>query len=61
MALDFKDFFMGFSSKGKEIELRGKGNPIISLNNMKTILKKGHHGVITQLCSLDVQTSIAST
>jgi hypothetical protein len=27
---------------------------------MKKLLKKGHHGVITQLCSLDVQTSISS-
>ena len=28
---------------------------------MKTLLKKGHHGVIAQLFSLDVQTSIASS
>jgi hypothetical protein len=28
---------------------------------MTKLLKKGHHGVIAQLCSLDVQTSISST
>ena len=26
---------------------------------MKKLLKKGHQGVVTQLCSLDVQTSIS--
>jgi hypothetical protein len=28
---------------------------------MKKLLKKGHHGVISQLCSLYVQTSISPT
>jgi hypothetical protein len=63
MALNFHDIFMRFSSKGKEIELRGiQGKPskVISSNNMTKLLKKGHNGVIAQLCSLDVQTSITS-
>jgi hypothetical protein len=30
---------------------------VISSNGMKKLLKKGHQGVISQLCSLDVQTS----
>jgi hypothetical protein len=33
---------------------------LISSNSMTKLLKKGHHGIIAQLCSLDVQTSIAS-
>jgi len=64
MALNFQDLFMRFSSEGKEIELRGiQGNPskVIISNNMKKLLKRGHQGVISQLCSLDVQTSISST
>ena len=51
---------MKFSSEGKEIELRGitgKLGKVISTNGMKKLLKKGHQGVIAQLCSLDVQTS----
>jgi hypothetical protein len=63
MALNFQDLFMRFSSEGKEIELRGiQGKPskVISSNNMKKLLKKGHHGVIAQLSSIDVQTSISS-
>jgi hypothetical protein len=62
MALNFQYLFMRFSSEGKEFELRGiQGKPskLISSNNMKKILKKGHHGVIAQLCSLDDQTSMA--
>jgi hypothetical protein len=30
---------------------------VISSNGMEKLLKKGHRGVIVQLCSLDVQTS----
>jgi hypothetical protein len=30
---------------------------VISSNGMKKLLKKGHQGVIAQICSLDVQTS----
>jgi hypothetical protein len=30
---------------------------VISSNGMTKLLKKGHQGVIAQLCSLDVQTS----
>jgi hypothetical protein len=44
------------------IEIRGiKGKPskVISSNSMTKLLKKGHQGVVAQLCSLDVQTSIA--
>jgi hypothetical protein len=62
MALNFQDLFMNFSSDGKEIELRGiQGKPskVISSNSMEKLLKKGHQGVIAQLFSLYVQTSIA--
>jgi hypothetical protein len=34
---------------------------VISSNSMKKSLKKGHRGVIAQLFSLDVQTSIVPT
>jgi hypothetical protein len=34
---------------------------VISSNNMKKVLKKGHHGVIAQLRSIYVQTSVSST
>jgi hypothetical protein len=60
MAFNFQELFMKFSLEGKEIELRGitrKPNKVISSNGMKTLFKKGHRGVIAQLCSLDVQTS----
>jgi hypothetical protein len=33
---------------------------VISSNGMKKLLKKGHQGVIAELCSLDVQTSKTS-
>jgi hypothetical protein len=55
---------MSFYLEGKEIELRGiQGKPskLISSNNMTKLLKNGHCGVIAQLFSLDVQTSISST
>jgi hypothetical protein len=64
VAFDFQNISMRFSSNGKEIELRGiQGKPskVISSNSMEKLLKKGHQGVIEQLCSLDVQTSIAPT
>jgi hypothetical protein len=51
---------MKFSLEGKEIELRGitgKTSKVITSNGMTKLLKKGHQGVIPQLCSLDVQTS----
>jgi hypothetical protein len=35
----------------------GKPCKVISSKGMKNLLKKGHQGVIAQLCSLDVQTS----
>jgi hypothetical protein len=60
VALNFQELFVRFSSEGKEIELRGiKGNPsqLIISKNMTKLLKKGHHGVLVQLCSLDVQKS----
>jgi hypothetical protein len=50
---------MKFSLEGKEIELRGiigKPGKVISSNDMTKLLKKGHQGVIAQLCSLDFQT-----
>ena len=40
--------------------IQGKPSKVISSNNMKKLLKKGHHAVVAQLCSLDVQTSISS-
>jgi hypothetical protein len=57
---NFQELFMEFSLEGKEIELRGitgKPSMVISSNGMKKLLENGHHGVIVQLCSLDVQTS----
>jgi hypothetical protein len=60
MAFNFQELFMKFSLEGKEIELRGitgKPTKVISSNGMKKLLKKGHQGIIAQLCSLDVQTS----
>jgi hypothetical protein len=51
---------MKFSLKGKEIDLRGiigKSNKLLSSNGMTKLLKKGHQGVIVELCSLYVQTS----
>jgi hypothetical protein len=59
MDFNFQEIFMKFSLEGKEIELRGiigKPSKVIRFNGMKKLLKKGHHGVIVQLCSLDVQT-----
>jgi hypothetical protein len=60
MAFNFQELFMKFSLEGKEIELRGitgKPDKVINSNCMTKLLKKGHQGVIAQLCSLDVQTS----
>jgi hypothetical protein len=62
MALNFQYLFMRFSSDGKEIELRAiqrKPSKVIRFINMIKLLKKGHRGVIAQLCSLDVQKSIS--
>jgi hypothetical protein len=62
MAINFQYFFMRFSFEGKEIEIRGIQGKIskeIRSNSMKKLLKKRHHGVIAQLCSLDVPTYIA--
>jgi hypothetical protein len=64
VALNFQDLFIRFSLEGKEIELifiQGKPSKVISSNSMIKLLKKGHHGVIAQLFSLDVQTFISST
>jgi hypothetical protein len=63
MAFNFKELFMKFSLEGNEIELRGitgKPSKVISSNGMKRLLKKGHRGIIAQLCSLYVQTSKTS-
>jgi hypothetical protein len=60
VAFNFQELFMKFLLEGKEIELRGitrKPSKVISSNDMTKLLKKGHQGIITQLCSLDVQTS----
>jgi hypothetical protein len=63
MGLNFQEIFMRISLEGKEIERRGiqwKPYKLISSNNMTKFIKRGHHGVIAQLCSLDVHTSIPS-
>ena len=63
MALNFQYLFMRFSSNGNEIEFRGiKWTPskVISSNSMIKLPKKGHQGVVAQLCTLNVQTSISS-
>jgi hypothetical protein len=60
VAFNFQELFMKFSLEGKEIELRGiigKPDKVISSNGMTKLLKKGHQGVIAQICSLDVQKS----
>ena len=60
MAFIFQKLFMKFSWEGKEYELNGitgKPSKVISSNGMTKLLKKGHQGVVAQLCSLDVQTS----
>jgi hypothetical protein len=60
MDFNFQELFMKFSLEVKEIELRGitwKPGKVISSNGMRKLLKKGHQGVIAQLCSLDVQIS----
>jgi hypothetical protein len=60
VAFNFQELFRKFSLEGKEIELRGitgKPGKVISSNGITKLLKKGHQGVITQLFSLDVQTS----
>jgi hypothetical protein len=60
VAFNFQELFMKFSLEGKEIELRGitgKPDKVISSNGMTKFLKKGHQGVVAQLCSLDFQTS----
>jgi hypothetical protein len=60
MDFNFQELFMKFSLEGKEFELRGimgKPSKVLSSNEMTKLLKKGHQGVIVQLCSLYVQTS----
>jgi hypothetical protein len=60
MDFNFQELFMKFSLEGKEIELRGitwKPGKVISSHGMTKLLKKGRQGIITQLCSLDVQIS----
>ena len=62
MALSFQYIFMIFLSERTEIELRGiqgKSSKVIRSNNTTKLLKKVHHGVIAQLCSLDIKTSIS--
>ena len=57
---NFQKLFMKFSWEGKEYELNGitrKPSKVISSNGMKNLLKKGHQGIVAELCSLDVQNS----
>jgi hypothetical protein len=49
IVFNFQELFMKFSLEGKEIELRGITEKLDKV--------KGNQGVISQLCSLDVQTS----
>ena len=58
IAFNFQKLLMKFSGEGKEYELNGitwKPSKVISSNGMTKLLKKGHQGVVAQLCSLDVQ------
>ena len=60
IAFNFQERFLNFFLEGKGVELRGiTGKPgnIISSNGMKALLKKQQWGVISQLCSLEIQTS----
>ena len=60
MAFNFQKLFLKFLWEGKGYYLNGiTGKPIkvISSNGMTKLLKKGHQGVVAQLCSLYVQTS----
>ena len=60
MNFNFRKLFKKFSWEGKEYELNGitrKQSKVISSNGMKKLLKKGHQGIVSQLFSLDVQTS----
>jgi hypothetical protein len=63
MDFNFQELFMKFSLEGKKFELRGitgKPGKVINSNGMTKLLKKGHQGVIAQLCSLYVQISKTS-
>jgi hypothetical protein len=54
MSFNFQELFIKFSLEEKEIELRGitgKLGKVISSNGMTKLLKKGHQGIIAQLCS----------
>ena len=51
IAFNFQELFTKFSTKGKEVELRGiagKLGNIISSNGMTKLLKKEQKGVIAQ-------------
>lgn len=60
VAFNFQEFFIKKSSEGKGIKLSDitrNESKVISSNGLKKLLKKGHKTVISQLWSLDVQTS----
>ena len=60
MSFNFLELFMKFKLDGKDFELRcitGKPSKVIISHSMTKLLKKGHQGVITQLCSLAMQIS----
>ena len=60
ISFNFQELFMKFFWEGKEFELRGiEGKPckIINSHSMTKLLNKQQRGVISQLCSLYVQTS----
>ena len=63
--MDFKflELFMKFSLDGKEFELRGitgKPSKVISSHGMTKLPKRGHQGVIAQLCLVEVHSSKSS-
>ena len=63
IAFNFREIFLNSFSEGKEVELMGiagKPGKVILSNGMKNILKKEQWGIISQLCSLDVQTTKSS-
>ena len=61
MSFNFQKKIMKFSWEGKEYELNGitgKPSKVTSSKGITKLLKKGHQGIVSQLCSLDVQTML---
>ena len=63
VAFNFRELFIKFSLDGKEFELRGitrKPSKLTCSHGMTKMLKKGHQGVVEQLCSIEVHASKSS-